>query len=63
MSANNLRVISFLKSCARLLRLAKKPGRREFSLTIRICLLGIVAIGTIGFIIKFVSAMLQGFSP
>ncbi|MCK4952667.1 protein translocase SEC61 complex subunit gamma [Candidatus Bathyarchaeota archaeon] len=54
---------SFLKSCARLLRLAKKPGRRELWLSMRICLLGILAIGVIGFVIKFISAMMQGFTP
>lgn len=48
---------SFLKSSARLLRLAKKPDRGELWLSIKICLVGIVAIGFIGFIIK----MLAGF--
>ena len=53
---------SFLQSCARLLKLAKKPGREELWLSIRICLLGIVAVGAVGFIIKFVSGVLQGFA-
>ena len=56
-------LISFLKSCTRLLRLAKKPRRKELWLSMRICILGILAIGVIGFIIKFISAMLQGFAP
>ncbi len=43
---------SFVKSCARLLRLSKKPGRTELWLSIRICLLGVLLIGFIGFIIK-----------
>lgn len=43
---------SFLKSCARLLRLSKKPGRTELWLSIKICLIGVLLIGFIGFIIK-----------
>ena len=54
---------SFLKSCVRLLRLAEKPGSKELWLSIRICLLGTLVIGAVGFIIKFLSAMLQGFAP
>lgn len=53
---------SFLQSCTRLLRLAKKPGRSELWLSIRICLLGILVIGVIGFIIKFIAAALTQFS-
>jgi protein translocase SEC61 complex gamma subunit len=45
------------------MRLAKKPGRSELWLSIRICALGITAIGVVGFIIKFISAALQGFTP
>jgi len=50
---------SFLGAVSRLLKLAKKPGRDELWLSIRICLLGIAAIGIIGFIIKFISFALQ----
>jgi protein translocase SEC61 complex gamma subunit len=45
-----------------LLKLAKKPGRDELWLSIKICFLGIVVIGIVGFIIKFVSAALQAWS-
>lgn len=48
-------VTSFIQSCARLLRLAKKPGRSELWLSIKICFLGISAIGLIGFVIKLIS--------
>ncbi len=58
----NLGLRSFLKSCSRLLRLAKKPGRSELWLSIRICLLGILVIGVIGFVIKFIAAALTQFS-
>lgn len=49
---------SFLKSCIRLLQLAKKPGKSELWLSIKICFLGITLIGMIGFIIKIVSSLL-----
>ena len=50
---------SFLSSAAKMLKLAKKPGRDELWLSIKICVLGIVVIGVVGFIIKFISAALQ----
>lgn len=49
----------FLTQCARTLRLAIKPGRSELWLSIKICLLGISAIGVIGFVIKLLSAVVQ----
>jgi protein translocase SEC61 complex gamma subunit len=45
-----------------LLKLAKKPGRDELWLSIKICFLGIIVIGVVGFIIKFISATLQAWS-
>lgn len=53
---------SFFSSAAKLLKLAKKPGRDELWLSIKICFLGIIVIGVVGFIIKFVSAALQAWS-
>ncbi len=50
---------SFLAQCAKTLKLATKPGRSELWLSIKICILGIGAIGIIGFIIKLVSNTLQ----
>jgi len=49
---------SFLESCGRLLRLAKKPGKDELWLSIKICFIGVSLIGVIGFIIKVLSLML-----
>jgi len=45
-----------------MLKLAKKPGRDEVWLSVKICILGVVAIGAIGFVIKFISATLQAWS-
>ncbi len=53
---------SFFSSAAKLLKLAKKPGRDELWLSIKICFLGIIVIGIVGFIIKFISATLQAWS-
>ena len=50
---------SFLSQSARTLKLAVKPGGSELWLSVKICFLGIGAIGLIGFIIKLVSSVLQ----
>ncbi len=52
-------VRSFLSQCTRTLKLAVKPGKSELWLSIKICFLGMGAIGLIGFIIKLLSAVLQ----
>jgi len=57
-----LGIRSFFSSAAKLLKLAKKPGRDELWLSIKICFLGIIVIGVVGFIIKFISATLQAWS-
>ena len=49
----------FLSQCARTLKLAIKPGRSELWLSIKICLLGISAIGLIGYVIKVISAVIN----
>lgn len=51
---------SFLSQCARTLKLAVKPGRSELWLSIKMCFLGIGAVGLIGFVIKLLSSVLQG---
>ncbi|UCC58027.1 MAG: protein translocase SEC61 complex subunit gamma [Candidatus Bathyarchaeum sp.] len=51
---------SFFTSASRLLKLATKPGRTELWLSIKICFLGTVAIGGIGFIIQLISNALPG---
>ena len=53
-------VRSFLSQCARTLKLAVKPGRSELWLSIKISLLGIGAIGLIGFVIKLLSFAIGG---
>jgi protein translocase SEC61 complex gamma subunit len=51
---------SLLKSCSRLLRLAKKPDRSELWVTIKVCTAGITLVGMVGFIINILNAFIQG---
>jgi protein translocase SEC61 complex gamma subunit len=51
---------SFLSQCARTLKLAVKPGKSELWLSIKICVLGLGAVGLIGFVIKLLSSVFQG---
>jgi protein translocase SEC61 complex gamma subunit len=50
---------SFLSQCVRTLKLATKPGRSELWLSIKISLLGIGAVGLIGFVIRLLSSVLN----
>jgi protein translocase SEC61 complex gamma subunit len=50
---------SFLSQCARTLKLATKPGRSELWLSIRISLLGIGAVGLVGFVIRLLASVLN----
>ncbi|MEM2937134.1 MAG: protein translocase SEC61 complex subunit gamma [Candidatus Bathyarchaeia archaeon] len=49
---------SFLSQCARTLKLAVKPGRSELWLSIKICFIGIGAVGLVGFIIKLLTSII-----
>jgi protein translocase SEC61 complex gamma subunit len=53
----------FLTQCGRTLRLATKPDRSEVWLSMKICFLGIAAIGLIGFVIKVLGAVLNPGAP
>ena len=53
-------VQSFLSQCSRTLKLAAKPGRTELWQSIKISILGIGAVGLIGFVIKLLSFAIGG---
>ena len=53
---------SWLSQAARTLKLAVKPGREELWLSIKISLLGIGAVGLIGFVVKLISMAVGGAS-
>jgi protein translocase SEC61 complex gamma subunit len=47
-----------LRSIGKVLRLSRKPDNDEFKLSIKICLLGLVAVGIFGFIIQLIATIL-----
>jgi protein translocase SEC61 complex gamma subunit len=61
--AVNMGIRSFLSQCARTLKLATKPGRSELWLSIKISLLGIGAVGLVGFVIRLLASVLQPAVP
>jgi len=54
---------SFISECKNVLRLSRKPTRRDIWLSIRIILIGLAIIGIVGFIIRLISTMFTGFVP
>jgi protein transport protein SEC61 subunit gamma-like protein len=48
----------FLKSMGSVIRLSKKSDREQFVLYLKLVLLGVAVVGTIGFVIKFISTVL-----
>jgi protein translocase SEC61 complex gamma subunit len=44
-----------------MLRLSKKSGRDEYMLYLKLTLLGVAAVGIVGFIIKIISSVLKLF--
>ena len=55
------RARSRVSEYTRVLKLAKKPGRKEYLLTSKVTALGIVLIGVIGYVLKFFSVIVQSF--
>ncbi len=54
---------SFYKKALRILKLAKKPDRSEVFLVIKITAAGMVILGLIAFLIRFIIFMLLGREP
>jgi len=52
---------SRLASTFRVLKSASKPGWSEFWLLFRVCLLGIAILGAVGFLIRYVFAIIGFF--
>ncbi|KYC51868.1 MAG: preprotein translocase subunit SecE [Candidatus Methanofastidiosum methylothiophilum] len=52
---------SWISEYTRVLKLAKKPSRKEYSLTSKVTGIGIILIGIIGYILKFVSVVIQNY--
>jgi len=58
----NMGIKSWLTQAGRTLKLSVKPGREELMLSIKISLLGIGAVGLIGFVIKLLAYAMGGAS-
>lgn len=51
----------FIRSIVQMLRLSKKSGRDEYMLYLKLTILGVAAVGIVGFIIKIISSVLKLF--
>tara|TARA_Y100000310_G_C20692743_1_gene823417 strand:- start:3483 stop:3671 length:189 start_codon:yes stop_codon:yes gene_type:complete len=49
---------TFLKECKRVLKITKKPSKEEFQTIVKICAIGMVIIGILGFIITIGATLL-----
>ncbi|MEM1942650.1 MAG: protein translocase SEC61 complex subunit gamma [Candidatus Caldarchaeum sp.] len=52
-------LVSFIKSVVTLFKMAKKPTWKEYSITLRMTLLGLSIIGLIAFLIRFIAIAFQ----
>ena len=48
----------FIRSMGSVIRLSKKSDREQFVLYLKLVLLGVAVVGTLGFLIKFISTAL-----
>jgi len=51
---------SFFQSAARLMRTISRPDWKTYSLSFKIVFIGVGLLGAIGFIIRLISATIQG---
>lgn len=51
---------SFFASASRLLKSASKPDWKTLWTSIKVCFLGVALLGCIGFLIRIISATIQG---
>ena len=55
------RIKDYFKNLKRVMQIARKPTKEEFTVTSKICGLGLILIGFIGFVIFIVSVSLCSF--
>ncbi|MHC1598449.1 MAG: protein translocase SEC61 complex subunit gamma [Candidatus Methanofastidiosia archaeon] len=60
MGNDKKRISQYLHSYKKVLKLTKKPDRKEFKQIAKICAIGISLIAVIGFIVKILSSLIQG---
>ena len=51
---------SFFESASRLLKSASEPDLKTLWTSIKVCILGVAVLGVIGFLIRIISATIQG---
>ena len=51
---------SFFQSAARLMRTISRPDWKTYSLSVKIVFVGVAILGGIGFMIRLISATIQG---
>ncbi|RLE74107.1 MAG: hypothetical protein DRJ56_00255 [Thermoprotei archaeon] len=54
---------SFIRSTIRVLKVTRKPTRDSFKLSLRVCFLATVLLGSIGFMVQLTASMLQMVAP
>lgn len=59
MNLNKKSVVDFIKLCQRVLHVSKKPGKEEFVNVAKITGLGVLVIGSIGFILTMAAQLLS----
>ncbi len=47
-----------IKEYMRIVKLARKPSKEEFNMISKVCIMGVISIGLIGFLIYFVLSLL-----
>lgn len=50
----------FLRSMGKVLKLSRKPDYDELKLSLKICFVGLIAVGVFGFIIQLISTIILG---
>ena len=52
----------YMQSMAKVLKLSRKPDFDEVKLSLKICFLGMIAVGVFGFIIQLIASLILGLS-
>jgi len=50
----------FIDDVLRVLKVTRKPSRSEYWLLLRVCVLGLVAVGVYGFLILYLATIIAG---
>lgn len=56
----NINILEKLRNYWRVLKIAKKPSFGDFSDSAKICLVGLIMVGLIGFLVYLVSVLFLG---